>query len=48
MKNETIRRLAFVIWQGKQRLGISSTPERNWKEAEEKLNLLKKGKPNGK
>jgi hypothetical protein len=32
---ETIRRIAYVIWQNKERSGEPSSPDQNWKEAEE-------------
>jgi len=36
---EDIKRKAFRIWQEKERNSIPSTPEENWKEAEEILEL---------
>lgn len=37
MDKEIIKRIAYRIWQEKERLGIESTPEENWHEAEEEL-----------
>ena len=37
MKEESVKSLAFVIWQVKTRQGIPSTPEENWEEAKDIL-----------
>jgi len=35
---ETLRRVAFIVWQGKERRGIPSTQDENWEDAKKIMN----------
>lgn len=40
MTEQEIRTTAFIIWQEKERLNIPSSPEQNWEEAIQRLELM--------
>jgi len=40
-REDTIKRIAYVIWQEKERMKIPSTPEQNYYEAAERLKQIK-------
>ena len=39
MKDDQVKHLAFKIHQEKKRLGIPSSPEKDWEEAKEQLRI---------